>query len=156
MKLKIGDQAPFFEGIDQYGSKFDSQEFINVKNLVVYFYPKNETKVCTAQACSFRDSYEDFKDLNCLVVGISGDSEKSHGKFAKNHSLPFILISDGDKKIRKNFAVPRDLLGLLPGRYTFVINKKGIIISVFHDISNAQNHTDDAMKALKKDVNNEH
>jgi len=147
--MKVGDKVPHFEGVDQYGNQFDVSKLIGKKALVVYFYPKNETKVCTAQACSFRDNYETFTDLNCEVIGVSGDSVSSHQRFAENRNLPFVLLADGNKKIRKAFQVPRDLLGLLPGRYTYVINQAGIVISVFHDMSNAQNHIDEALKQLK-------
>lgn len=145
--LKTGDKCPHFKGIDQHGNEFDSHEIIGKKNCVIYFYPKNETKVCTAQACSFRDNYETFQDNNCEVIGISGDSAKSHQSFAKNHSLPFILLSDGDKKIRKTFEVPKDFL-LLPGRYTYIINSEGVIMEIFHDAAHAETHTETALNIL--------
>jgi len=149
MKYKIGDKAPLFSGVDQNGNLFNSDKLLGSKNIVVYFYPKNETKVCTAQACSFRDSYEEFKDFDCEVIGISGDGEKSHSSFATNHNLPYILLSDKNKAHRKAFDVPKALLGLLPGRYTFVINKEGEFIEIFHDMSRAQIHIDKAIIALK-------
>jgi peroxiredoxin Q/BCP len=147
--MKIGDKCPEFKGIDQYGKPFDIAPLLGNKKLVIYFYPKNETKVCTAQACSFRDAYATFQDNNCEVIGISGDSAKSHQKFAEHHSLPFILLSDGDKKIRKTFGVPKDFLGLIPGRYTYIVDENGIIIEIFHDMMNAENHTNKAFEKLK-------
>ncbi len=147
--LKIGEQAPQLKGIDQEGNSIDTAHYIGSKNLIVYFYPKDETKGCTAQACSFRDAYEDFKELNCEVIGISGDSEASHKNFATHHRLPFILLSDSDKKIRKAFQVPKDFLGLIPGRYTFVINKTGTIIDIFHDAINMQKHVQTALEKIK-------
>jgi peroxiredoxin Q/BCP len=147
--LKIGEQAPQLKGIDQKGNSIDTASYIGSKNLIVYFYPKDETKGCTAQACSFRDAYEDFKELNCEVIGISGDSEASHKNFATHHLLPFILLSDSDKKIRKAFQVPKDFLGLIPGRYTFVINKTGKIIDIFHDAINMQKHFQTALEKIK-------
>ncbi|MCB9195109.1 MAG: peroxiredoxin [Flavobacteriales bacterium] len=142
--LKIGDHCPNFKGLDQFGNQFDATELIGKKRLVIYFYPKNETSVCTAQACSFRDNYESFKDNNCEVIGISGDSAKSHQNFAKNHHLPFILISDQSKEIRKLFQVPKDYL-LLPGRYTYLVNENGIIEHIFHDAGNGPKHTETAL-----------
>ena len=145
----IGDKCPSFKGTDQYGKTFDVTPWLGSKKMVIYFYPKNETKVCTQQACSFRDAYAKFKDHNCEVIGISGDSAKSHQSFAEHHNLPFTLLSDGDKKLRKLFDVPRAFLGLIPGRYTYVINEDGIIAEVFHDMLNAENHTNKAFEVLK-------
>jgi peroxiredoxin Q/BCP len=127
----------------------DSSHIIGVKKLVIYFYPKNETKVCTAQACSFRDAYAVFKDHNCEVIGISGDSERSHQKFAEHHSLPFILLSDGNKKLRNLFNVSKDYFGLIPGRYTYIVNELGIIVEIYHDKLNSENHTNKAFEMLK-------
>lgn len=148
--LKIGDKCPTFKGVDQHGNEFDASNVIGKKKCVIYFYPKNETRVCTAQACSFRDSYELFKDNNCEVIGISGDSAKSHQRFAENHSLPFVLVSDGDKKIRKLFEVPKDML-LLPGRYTYIVDESGIILEIFHDATHAETHTKTALNILNID-----
>src|SRR5690554_6374663 len=88
--------------------------------MVVYFYPKDETAGCTKQACSFRDAYTDFTAAGALVVGISSDDEESYKAFAENHNLPFILLAYTDKKVRKAFGVPTNLLGLIPGRVTYV------------------------------------
>lgn len=148
--LKVGEKCPAFQGTDQYGNLFDATTVLGKKKCVIYFYPKNETRLCTAQACSFRDAYQTFKDNNCEVIGISGDSAKSHQSFAKNHSLPFILISDGDKSIRKKFEVPKDFL-LIPGRYTYIIDENGIILEIFHDASHADTHTQTAFDVLNID-----
>ena len=147
MSLKIGDKLPKFTAIDSNGNAFDSQNFIG-KSLVIYFYPKDETRVCTEQACSFRDNYEEFKELGAEVIGISSDSNKSHQKFASKHQLPFILLSDNDKKLRKLFGVPNDLLGLLPGRVTYVVNKNGIIEMVFNSMS-GKIHIEKALEKLR-------
>jgi peroxiredoxin Q/BCP len=126
---------------------FNIDTIIGKKNLVIYFYPRNETKVCTAQACSFRDAYQDFQDFDCEVIGISADDVKSHVSFAENHSLPFILLSDGDKKIRKLFGVSNDLF-VIPGRTTYVINKEGVIIHIFSDQLSAGKHIKESLLAL--------
>lgn len=148
--LKIGDKIPSFTLKDQNGIDFNIDTIIGKKSMVIYFYPKDETSVCTAQACSFRDSYEAFNDLGAEVIGISSDSVESHKSFAKNHQLPFILLSDSKQKVRKQFGVPKDMFGLLPGRYTYVANKKGEIILIFNSALNAQKHIEEAIKALKK------
>ncbi|WP_281240399.1 MULTISPECIES: peroxiredoxin [Flavobacterium] len=149
MELKVGDKIPKFTAKDTYGNDFDSQEIIGKKPLVIYFYPKDNTPGCTAQACSFRDQYEDFKDLGAEVIGISSDSVVSHQKFTQRFKLPFILLSDSEKKIRKLFGVPAGLFGLLPGRVTYVADKTGTIIMTF-DSMMATRHIPKALEAIKK------
>ena len=148
MALKIGNKVPGFSGIDTNGDLFDSSTVVGKKPVVIYFYPKDNTRVCTEQACSFRDQYEDFKNLGAEVIGISGDSLKSHIEFASKHSLPFILLSDGDKRIRKAFDVPNDYFGLVPGRATYVADKNGIIQLIF-DSTSGKIHIDKALEILK-------
>jgi peroxiredoxin Q/BCP len=148
MALKIGDKLPNFKGKDTNGNLFDSQDYIGKQPLVIYFYPKDETKVCTAQACSFRDNYEEFKDLGAEIIGISADSVQSHIKFKSKFNLPFILLSDNDKKLRKLFGVENDFL-IIPGRETFVVDKNGFIIMVFNSMSGTI-HIEKALKVLKK------
>ena len=149
--LKVGDKIPDFKAKDTNGTDFDSQNVVSQKPLVIYFYPKDNTAGCTAEACSFRDQYEDFKDLGAEVIGISSDSVASHQKFAKQYQLPFILLSDHDKKIRTLFGVPSGLFGLLPGRVTYVVDKNGIIQMIF-DSMLAGKHISKALKAIKKIV----
>jgi peroxiredoxin Q/BCP len=147
MALKIGDKIPSFTSIDSNGHSFDIKEYIG-KPLVIYFYPKDDTPGCTIQACTFRDKYEDFKALGAEVIGISSDSLKSHQKFASRYKLPFILLSDFDKKIRIQFGVPNDFLGLIPGRATYVIDKKGVVQLIF-DSTSAKIHIEKALEILK-------
>jgi len=147
MALKIGDKIPSFTSIDSKGDSFDIIEYIG-KPLVIYFYPKDDTPGCTIQACTFRDKYEDFKALGAEVIGISSDSLKSHQKFASRYKLPFILLSDFDKKIRTQFGVPNDFLGLIPGRATYVIDKKGVVQLIF-DSASAKIHIEKALEILK-------
>lgn len=148
MALKVGDKLPNFKAKDTNGNLFDSQDYIGKQALVIYFYPKDETKVCTAQACSFRDNYEEFKDLGAEIIGISADSVQSHFKFKSKFNLPFILLSDNDKKLRKLFGVENDFL-IIPGRQTFVVDKNGLIIMVFNSMSGTI-HIEKALKVLKK------
>jgi peroxiredoxin Q/BCP len=149
MKLKVGDRIPNFTAKDTNGNDFDSQGLIGKKPLVIYFYPKDNTPGCTVQACSFRDQYEDFKDLGAEVIGISSDSVVSHQKFTQQFQLPFILLSDQDKKIRKLFGVPSGLFGILPGRVTYVTDKMGTIIMIF-DSMMAARHIPKALESVRK------
>lgn len=149
MSLKVGDKVPLFTLKDQNGGDFDIAQLLGKQTLVLYFYPKNYTPGCTREACGFRDSYEEFTALGAQVIGISADSDKSHQKFAKSYGLPFILLADSRKKVRKLFGVPSLLMGLLPGRETYVIDKEGTVAMVFNSV-NADRHIDKALKAVKR------
>lgn len=149
MTLKKGDLLPNFTSTTTDGAIFNAEDYIGKKALVIYFYPKDDTRVCTEQACSFRDNYEDFKALGAEVIGVSSDSVVSHQKFIKKYKLPFILLSDSDKKLRKIFGVPNDLLGLLPGRVTYVIDVKGKVQLVFNSMS-GKIHIEKALEILKR------
>jgi peroxiredoxin Q/BCP len=151
MALQVGDKVPSFSAIDTNGNLFESNTIVGQKALVIYFYPKDDTLVCTEQACSFRDQYEDFKTLGAEVIGVSSDSVKSHQKFASRYQLPFVLLSDSDKKLRKLFGVPNDLLGLLPGRVTYVIDMNGIIQLVFNSMS-GKIHIKKALEILQRKI----
>ena len=148
-ELKVGDTIPNFKAKDANGNDFDSQNIVGQKPLVIYFYPKDNTPGCTAEACSFRDQYEDFKDLGAEVIGISSDSVSSHQQFSKRFKLPFVLLSDSDKKIRKLFGVPTGLFGLLPGRVTYVTDNNGVIQMIFDSVL-ASKHIPKALEAIKK------
>lgn len=149
MSLRVGDKIPNFKSKNTNGEDFDSANIVGKKPIVIYFYPKDNTSICTAQACSFRDQYEEFTDLGAEVIGISSDSIDSHKKFAKEHQLPFILLSDSDKKIRTLFGVPSSFFGLLPGRVTYVIDKEGFITMIFNSMK-GQKHIVKALESIKK------
>ena len=151
MALEIGDKVPNFIAKDKDGIVFESKSVVGIKPVVFYFYPKDNTPGCTAQACSFRDQYEDFTDLGAEVIGISSDSSSSHEKFTKKYRLPFRLLSDNDKKIRTLFGVKPNLFGLLPGRVTYVVDSNGIIRLVFDSVV-ATNHIPKALKMVQKIV----
>jgi peroxiredoxin Q/BCP len=148
MALQIGDIIPHFSALDTNGNLFDSHNVIGSKPVVIYFYPKDNTRVCTEQACSFRDQYQDFTSLGAEVIGVSSDSVKAHQRFANRYQLPFLLLSDADKKLRKLFGVPNDLLGLIPGRVTYVVNREGVIQLVFNSMS-GKIHIQKALEMLK-------
>ena len=145
--LQTGQPAPDFTLTTASGQPFRLADQRG-RHVVLYFYPKDDTPGCTTQACSFRDQYEDFRDLGAEVVGISSDNEQSHQKFTQKHRLPFELLADEKGDVRKLYEVPRALLGLLPGRVTFVIDKKGIIQYIFNSLSGATDHVSNAKKVL--------
>ena len=150
--MKIGDKVPDLELKDQHAENFRFEDLIGKKAFIVYFYPKDFTPGCTKQACSFRDSYEDFKELGAEVIGISADSSKSHSKFINRYNLPYTFLSDTNKKAREAFGVKPNLLGLLPGRETFVFNKRGELLHKFNSM-NAGRHMPEALTVLKKNSN---
>ncbi len=152
MGLKVGDPVPKFSLLDQEGRIFHVNDVLGKKTLVIYFYPKDNTPGCIAEACSFRDSYEKFTQLGAEVIGISSDSEKMHRKFASRYQLPFVLLADTDKKVKRLFKVEDSLFGILPRRETYVVNKEGKIILVFNSV-NASQHMRKALKALKAENN---
>ncbi len=149
--LKVGDRVPNFKVKATHGEDFDSRTVLGQKPVVIYFYPKDNTPGCTTQACGFRDQYEEFKDLGAEVIGVSSDSVDSHQKFAQQYHLPFVLLSDEDKKIRTLFGVPSAMLGLFPGRVTYVVDKKGIIQMIYNTMF-AKKHISKALEAVKKIV----
>jgi len=146
--LAVGDKAPNFRLPTSNSSYVALEDFLGKKNVVVYFYPKDFTRGCTAEACSFRDSYEAFKDLGAEVIGISSDSQDSHREFAQQHHLPFILVSDANASVRRAYEVKKSL-GLFAGRVSFVIDKKGIIRHIFSSQTRATAHVGEALNVLK-------
>jgi thioredoxin-dependent peroxiredoxin len=115
--------------------------------VVLFFYPKDNTAICTREACAFRDSYEKFVEAGATVVGVSSDSVQSHEQFAGKHRLPFLLASDADGALRRAFNVPKTL-GLLPGRATYVIDRQGVIRHVFGAQLAAERHVRTALEAI--------
>jgi len=113
------------------------------------FCPKDNTPVCTAEACAFRDSYEAFRDAGAEVIGVSADSDESHRKFAGRHRLPFHLVSDPDGALRSRFGVPKTL-GLFPGRVTYLIDRQGVVRHVVSSQLQAARHVDEMLATLKR------
>ncbi len=148
--LEVGDTIPTFSLKDQDGNDFNIDAFRGQKPMVIYFYPKDDTPGCTKEACSFRDAYETFNDMDVKVIGVSADDVTSHKKFAKKYRLPFTLLADTNNKVRKQFGVPKSLLGLLPGRVTYIVNKNGIISYIFDSQFNAKKHISESLSILKK------
>lgn len=150
MEIKIGSTIPNIVLHNQNGEIFDLKKETAGKNVVLYFYPKDETPGCTAQACAFRDQFEDFTDAEAVVIGISGQSVESHKAFAEKHHLTFTLLADEGNKIRKQFGVPANFFGLLPGRVTYVINKTGKVVYIFNSQTNISGHIKQSLKILKE------
>ncbi|MDT7901380.1 MAG: peroxiredoxin [Acidianus sp.] len=145
--VRIGDKAPLFEAISDDGDKIALSDFIGKHNIVLYFYPKDDTPGCTREACAFRDNWDLLKDYDVVVIGVSSDSVESHKRFKEKYKLPFILISDPDGKIRELYGAKGFIL---PGRVTFVIDKNGIVRHIYKSQFNPANHVNEALKALEK------
>jgi peroxiredoxin Q/BCP len=148
-KYKVGDIAPDFTLPDQTGSMVSLKDFVGSKIIVLYFYPKDFSRGCTAEACTFRDSYDVFVEAGAQVIGISSQSVDSHNRFAILNKLPFILLSDEGGKVRELYGVPSSF-GLLPGRVTYIIDKKGIIRHVFSSQLNPTKHVEEALRIVKE------
>ncbi len=144
--LKVGAKVPEFKLPDENGNMFDLNSVLGKKKLVIYFYPKDETPGCTKEACTFRDNYDVFKKAGATVIGISGQSVKSHKEFANKYNLPFTLLSDKDNTVRKMFGVKTSPI---PGRVTFVVDKTGHVVYTFDSLSEPVKHVDEAMRILK-------
>lgn len=146
--LTLGDKAPQFTLPTADGRQVSLSDYLGRQPVVVYFYPKDDTPGCTAEACAFRDQYEDFKQAGAEVIGISSDAPEAHAKFASKHRLPFLLLSDRDGAVRKAYGIPATL-GLLPGRVTFVVDRDGIIRHLFSSQFRATKHVSEAIGVLK-------
>ena len=141
--LKIGDKMPYFEVVDQDGNKVTSDD-LKGKKTIIYFYPKDNTSGCTAEACNLRDNYEALKAKGYNVVGVSKDSAASHRKFADRYELPFTLLSDTSTKMLQDFGAwgektmcGRKCMGTI--RRTFIFNEDGILEQVIEKVD-TKNH----------------
>ena len=149
VKLKIGDKAPDFSLQSTTGEKFLLSQFLGVKNVVIFFYPMDESPVCSREAEAFKEKYEAFKKLGAEVIGISSQSSESHKAFANHHNLPYILLSDAEGAVRKLYGVS-STLGVVPGRVTFVIDKEGVIKYLYSSQLQTARHAEEAVRALQK------
>jgi peroxiredoxin Q/BCP len=148
-KVGVGDVAPDFTLPSQSGEEVSIRDFIGRKRaIVLFFYPKDDTPGCTKEACSFRDGYEQFEELEAEVIGISSDSVRSHERFVEKYGLPFVLLSDEGGEVRKLYGVP-NTLGLFPGRVTYVIDEEGVVRHVFFSQLQAARHVEQALEALE-------
>jgi thioredoxin-dependent peroxiredoxin len=147
--VQVGDKAPDFTLMSQSGAPVRLSDRLEHGPVVLYFYPKDETPGCTKEACAFRDSHEVFGEAGAEVIGVSSDSTAKHASFAGHHNLPFTLLSDEDGSVRKSYGVP-GLLGLIPGRVTYVIDQTGTVRHVFKSMTNIDGHVNDALAIVRQ------
>jgi peroxiredoxin Q/BCP len=146
--IRVGDPAPEFTAETHAGQQLALADFRG-QVVVLFFYPSDGTPVCTAEACAFRDSYADFAAAGAAVIGVSSGSAQSHQKFAADHGLPFLLVTDKGGALRKAFGVPRTL-GIFPGRVTYVIDKQGLVRLVFNSQFSATGHVTEALAVVRQ------
>ena len=144
MSLSVGDKVPSFDSTDQNGNSFNLDKFKDQK-IVLYFYPRDNTSGCTAQACDLRDNFKEFKNNNYVIVGVSTDSPKSHIKFIEKNNLPFDLIADEDKSVHKLFGtwVEKKMYGktyMGTARKTFLIDENRVITDIIEKVKTKE-HT---------------
>ena len=146
--LGVGEKIPDFEATTTQGDRIKYSDFVGKRNLVLFFYPKDDSPGCTREACYFRDTKDEFEKRNAVILGVSLDTETSHQKFQEKHNLNFLLISDKKKELSQMFGVLR--LGglLLLKRVTFIIDKDNIIRKVIHSETDMHTHIDTALKTL--------
>jgi len=146
--IEVGDPAPEVTLQLQDGSVRTLSSFLGEQALVLFFYPRDASPICTKEVCEFRDAYEDFVSAGAAVVGVSQDGQESHQKFAKDQRLPFSLASDEDGSLRIAFGVPKTM-GIMPGRVTYVIGKDGVVRHVFNSQLSAIRHVQESLSILK-------
>ena len=147
--VKVGDLAPNFALFSETGEAVELQDYIGNKPVVLFFYPKDNSAICTKEACLFRDNFNEFKELDdAEIIGISADSIESHKLFSEKNNLPFMLLSDPDDDVRNEYGVSKTL-GILPGRVTYVLDKSGIVRHIFSSQLNYKAHVRKALSALK-------
>ena len=147
-QLVVGEAAPDFTLPDPSGQPVSLRELLRERCVVLYFYPKDDTPGCTAEACGFRDQYEVFTAAGAEVVGVSSDDIAAHQSFVARHHLPFVLLSDLGGSVRASYGVKRSL-GLLDGRVTFVIDRGGVVRHVFSSQLRPRKHVDEALRIVR-------
>ncbi|MFT4703699.1 MAG: peroxiredoxin Q/BCP [Bradymonadia bacterium] len=148
MSLTVGDTIPTFSLVADDGAPVTSASLLGQGPFVIYFYPKDDTPGCTAQACSFRDAFEDFGDAGAKVYGVSADSPERHRAFKTKHRLTFTLLTDPDRAVGEQFGVKKRL-GMLPGRVTFVCDAKGVVRHRFTSDFNMTKHVTESLAVVK-------
>ena len=146
-QVAAGEAAPDFTLRDQRGQQVTLSELLRERCVVLYFYPKDDTAGCTAEACSFRDQYEVLKAAGVEVVGVSSDDVDSHEAFGARYRLPFVLLSDPGGRVRGSYGIKRSL-GIIDGRVTFVIDRQGVVRHAFSSQLRPKKHVDEALRIL--------
>ena len=144
--IQVGDNCPLFSLPNQTGKIIAIKDYLGKSNVVLFFYPKDDTPGCTKEACEFRDRYADFVAEGCAVFGISSDSVDNHVGFIQKHALPYDLLSE----VRQLFGVPSNLFGLIPGRVTYILNEEGMVIGVFNSQLDPVGHINAALKLIRQ------
>lgn len=157
MKELKGQQAPDFSLLDEKGQEVKLNDFLGKKNVILYFYPKDMTPGCTTEACDFAEAYEDFSDLDAVILGVSPDSAERHVKFIDKHGLPFSLLVDTELEaakaydvwqLKKNFG--KEYMGIV--RSTFLINKEGIVEEEWRNVR-VKDHVSAVAEVLRGESN---
>lgn len=146
--LRVGDHVPDFTLPDQHGKTVSLRDLLVSGCLVLYFYPKDDTPGCTAEACAFRDEHQELAEAGACVVGVSSDDVESHRRFAEKHRLPFRLLSDRGGELRRQFGVPKTL-GLIEGRVTYVIDSQGLVRHIFNSQLRTRKHVEEALRLVR-------
>lgn len=146
--IEVGDSAPRIARRAHDGRRVDTRACLGRRCVVVYFYPRDNTPVCTRQACVFRDRMQDFNALDAQVIGVSADDDASHRDFAQRHGLDFALVSDHDGALSQAFDVGH-ALGMLANRVTFVIDRHGVVRLRYQAQLASARHVDKAMATLR-------
>ena len=152
-RVTVGSVAPGFTLPSQAGEMVSLKDFFGRKPIVLFFYPKDDSPGCTREVCVFRDNFQEFRNLDAEVIGVSSDSTESHRNFAVKHDLSFPLLSDEKGNIRRLYGVPKTF-GLFPGRVTYVIDREGVVRHVFASQLSVERHVQEALTSLSSDVSN--
>jgi peroxiredoxin Q/BCP len=147
--IAVGEKVPSFVLPDQDGATFRLDEALQRGPVVLFFYPKDGTPGCTAEACSFRDATSEFQAAGAVIAGVSSDSVASHKRFAEEHGLAYPLLADEGGALRKKLGVPRSMLGLFDGRVTYVIDREGVLRHRFESMLGATKHVDEALATVR-------
>ena len=148
-RIEVGDAAPDFSLPAHTGEMISLADYRGRNAVVLFFYPKDNTTVCTKEACGFRDAYEDFVAAGAVVIGVSSDSAASHEQFAQDHRLPYVLLSDTDGALRAAYGVAKSLI-ILPGRVTYVIDREGVVQHIFSGMFAADRHVREALEVVRQ------
>jgi peroxiredoxin Q/BCP len=146
-KVDVGDTAPDFTLPDQWGEMVSLRDFRGRKNVVLYFYPKDGTPGCSAEAAAFRDNHSIFQDLGTEIIGVSSDSVESHRGFTASRDIPFKLLSDANGAVRQLYGV-KPTLGLIPGRVTYVIDKQGTVRFILSSQLRPRKHAEEILQVV--------
>lgn len=149
--VKVGDKAPDFELLDQNGKGVKLSKFQGLfgKSVVLYFYPSDGSPGCTKQANAFKDNISALKSAGAAVIGVSKNDVQSHLEFRSKLDLPFPLLADEGSKVREQYGVKKDLLGLLEGRQTYIIDKQGTVKAIYNNQFDSESHVQAALEALQ-------